>query len=82
MNNWQMAEPHIVEAIRIEPRFAPAHVAMGNILLKKGDPHSAQEQYKEYLKLDPSGMFAAGVRSILDKMKTTNPSGTLPQEIH
>ena len=48
---------------------------MGNILLKKGDAHSAQEQYEEYLKLDPSGVFAAGVKSMLEKMKATKPSG-------
>jgi Flp pilus assembly protein TadD len=41
------------EAIRLDPRSAPAHLALGNALRRKGDLDGAIAAYRKALELQP-----------------------------
>jgi lipoprotein NlpI len=72
---WQDAEPHAQKAVALLPAMAPPHVLLGNIALRKGDVAGAYSQFQEYLRLDPQGPMAAGVRDLMGKIEqATKPS--------
>lgn len=66
---WQDAEPHAKKAVEVEPAFAPAHIVLGNVALRKNDPTAALKEFKEYLRLDPNGPYAAGVTQMVQKLQ-------------
>jgi Tfp pilus assembly protein PilF len=65
------AAPHIGRALQLKPDFADAHLLAGNILLKLGEPTRALAEYEEYLRLAPSGEYAAPTRELTVKLKKT-----------
>jgi len=66
---WQNAEPALRKVIAAQPDVAGAHVMLGNVLLKKGDGPSALNEFQTYLKLDPNGPMAPGVREVIPKIE-------------
>jgi Tfp pilus assembly protein PilF len=66
---WQDAAPYAEATVKAEPDLAGAHVLLGNILLRGRDPQGALKEYKEYLRLDPDGPMAAGVRDTIAKIQ-------------
>ena len=66
---WQNAEPALRKVIAAQPDMASAHVMLGNILLKKGDGPGALNEFQTYLKLDPNGPMAPGVREVIPKIE-------------
>jgi Tfp pilus assembly protein PilF len=69
LGKWQDAEPHAHKALEIQKDFAPAHVLMGNILLRHRDASGALAEFQEYLRLDPKGPLAASVKEMVDKIE-------------
>jgi tetratricopeptide (TPR) repeat protein len=67
---WQNAEPYLRKTLAAQPDMAGAHVMLGNVLLKKGDGPGALAEFQTYLKLDPNGPMAAGVRDVIPKIET------------
>ncbi|MDT5157252.1 MAG: hypothetical protein QOH51_1609 [Acidobacteriota bacterium] len=65
----KMAAPHIGRALQLKPDFPDAHLLAGNILLKVGEPARALAEYEEYLRLAPSGDYAAPTRELTAKLK-------------
>jgi Flp pilus assembly protein TadD len=66
---WQEAEPHVHKAITISKDFAPSHVLMGNIYLRRRDANSAMSEFQEYLRLDPQGEHAEAVKQMVSKIQ-------------
>jgi tetratricopeptide (TPR) repeat protein len=66
---WQNAEPALRKVIAAQPDMASAHVMLGNVLLKKGDGPGALNEFQTYLKLDPNGPMAPGVREVIPKIE-------------
>ena len=66
---WQNAERPLRKVIAAQPDMAGAHVMLGNVLLKKGDGPGALNEFQTYLKLDPNGPMAPGVREIIPKIE-------------
>jgi len=66
---WQNAEPVLRKVIAAQPDMAGAHVMLGNVLLKKGDGPGALNEFQTYLKLDPNGPMAPGVREVIPKIE-------------
>jgi Tfp pilus assembly protein PilF len=66
---WQNAEPYLRKTLAAQPDMAGAHVMLGNVLLKKGDGPGALTEFQTYLKLDPNGPMAAGVRDVIPKIE-------------
>lgn len=66
---WQKAEAPLKKVVAAEPGLAGAHVMLGNVLLKKGDGPGALNEFQTYLKLDPNGPMAAGVRDVIPKIE-------------
>jgi tetratricopeptide (TPR) repeat protein len=66
---WQEAEPHAFRAIAINKDFPPSHVLMGNIYLRRRDAASALREFKEYLRLDPTGPLAEPVKGMVEKIQ-------------
>jgi len=69
LGRWQEAAPHITIAVSKLPDLAPAHVLMGNILLRQNDPAGALKEYQTYLKLAPDGPMSSGVREMVAKIQ-------------
>src|SRR6266478_1923993 len=63
------ADPHARRALTLSPDFAPGHLLMGNILLRRRDAVGALKEFKEYLRLDPNGSFAAPTRELAGKIE-------------
>jgi tetratricopeptide (TPR) repeat protein len=68
---WQDAEPHAQKAAELNPSMAPVHVLLGNIALRKQDTLGALKEFKEYLRLDPSGPMAGGVTQMIQKIEAS-----------
>jgi tetratricopeptide (TPR) repeat protein len=69
LGRWQDAEPHARKAVELRPALAPAHVLLGNIMLRKRDAPEALREFKEYLRLDPKGPMAGPVRDMVAKIQ-------------
>jgi protein O-GlcNAc transferase len=63
------AAPHIGRALQLKPDFPEAHLHAGNLLLKLNEPARALSEYEEYLRLDPTGDYAAPTRDLIRKLK-------------
>jgi tetratricopeptide (TPR) repeat protein len=68
-NRWQDAEPHAVKVVAGQPDFAPGHLLMGNIFLKKGDGNGALHEFQEYLRIDPKGPAADQIKEMIPKIQ-------------
>ncbi len=69
LGRWREAEPHALKAAQLEPNLAPVHVILGNILLRKREAAAALQHFKEYLRLEPDGPFAASTREMVAKIE-------------
>jgi len=69
LGKWQDAEPQALKAVSLKPDLPPPHVLLGNIALRKSDPAAALKEFQEYLRLDPNGPFATGVKTMVDKLE-------------
>ena len=69
LGRWQEAEPHVRKALTMRPEFPTGHLLMGNILMAKRDAPAALKEFKEYLRLDPNGQFAAPTRDLIIKIE-------------
>lgn len=66
--NIAKAAPAIGHTLQLKPDFAEAHLLAGNILLKVDQRERALVEYKEYLRLEPKGEFAAATQELIDKI--------------
>lgn len=69
LGQWQLAEPFVTKGLESNKDFAPLHVAMGNILLKKKDREKALAEYETYLRMAPDGVFAPEVKQVSDGLR-------------
>jgi len=69
LNRFQEAEPHARKALALEPNFPDAHILLGNVLLRLRDGPGAVTEFQEYLRLAPSGPFAAPTQDLVKKLK-------------
>jgi tetratricopeptide (TPR) repeat protein len=69
LGRWREAAPHARKAVSGMPDVASPHVLLGNVLLRENNPQGALTEYQEYLRLDPNGVMAPGVRQMIEKIK-------------
>jgi predicted Zn-dependent protease len=69
LGRWQEAAPHARKAVADMPDVAGPHTLLGNILLRERNPQGALHEYQEYLRLDPDGSMAPGVRQMIEKLQ-------------
>ncbi len=67
---WEDAETPASQCTKLAPGFAPVHVVLGNISLRKRDANGALQHFREYLKLDPNGPFSQQTRDLVNKIET------------
>ncbi len=53
----------------LKPDYPPAHLLLGNLALAKRDKAGALREYKEYVRLDPQGPFAAPARDQVSRLE-------------
>ena len=56
-------------AMRLNPKVPEAHLLAGNLLFKAHCATDALAEYETYLRLDPSGEFAAQTQDMVQKIK-------------
>lgn len=66
---WQDAAPYAEATVKAVPDLAGAHALLGNIRLREHNPQGALKEYQEYLRLDPDGPMAEGVRDTIAKIE-------------
>ena len=71
LGRWREAAPHVRKAVSGMPDVASPHVLLGNVLLRENNPRGALDEYQEYLRLDPRGLMAPGVRQMIEKIQKT-----------
>ena len=71
LGRWQDAAPHARKAVAGMPDLAPAHALLGNVMLRESNAQGALHEYQEYLRLDPNGSMAPGVRQMIKKIQKT-----------
>jgi len=69
LGRWQEAAPHARKAVSLTPDLASPHALLGNILLREHNAQGALHEYQEYLRLDPKGSMADGVRQMIEKLR-------------
>ncbi len=69
LGRWKDAAPHARQAVAGMPDLAPAHVLLGNVMLRESNAQGALHEYQEYLRLDPNGSMAPGVRQMIEKIQ-------------
>jgi len=63
-------------AMRLNPSLPEAHLLAGNLLFKAHRAKDALPEYETYLRLDPSGEFAAQTEDLVQKIKQALAEGT------
>lgn len=82
LGRWQEAAPHARTAVTAMPNLAPAHVLLGNVMLRERNAAGALKEYQEYLRLDPSGPMASSTREMVAKIQkalNNGPTAHSPQ---
>ena len=69
MGKWQLAEPHVRQAIELNKDYAGPHALMGNIYLQQEDAEAALAEFQECLRLDPEGSLAPSVKEMIAQLK-------------
>ena len=69
------AAPHIGRALQLKPDFPDGHLFAGNLLLKLNEPARALAEYEEYLRLAPSGPYAAPTRELVGRLRKSLSAG-------
>jgi Flp pilus assembly protein TadD len=69
LGRWKDAAPHARKAVAGMPDLAPAHALLGNVMLRESNAQGALHEYQEYLRLDPNGSMAPGVRQMIEKIQ-------------
>lgn len=84
LNRTAEAEVSAREARTRRPDYAPVHLLMANIHIRKGDGTALLADLDEYLKLDPAGPNSANVRqmreSVQQKLAQSQPHPAPPQQ--
>jgi tetratricopeptide (TPR) repeat protein len=57
------------KAIKLDPAMADAHYWYGMALVNQGKTAAAKAPFQEYLKLAPTGQYAATAKAVLDTIK-------------
>ncbi len=63
------SDSHAQKCAALKPEYAQAHLLLGNLGLAKRDQAAALREYKEYLRLDPQGSYAAAVRQQVNRLE-------------
>jgi tetratricopeptide (TPR) repeat protein len=69
LGRWREAAPHVRKAVSGMPDVASPHVLLGNVLLRENNARGALNEYQEYLRLEPDGLMAPGVRQMIEKIQ-------------
>ncbi len=73
--NYHAAISRYREALEFKPHDAEATFKLAEALNKTGDTPGAVENYREYLKILPSGPYAKKAHEALDKLKAKPGAG-------
>lgn len=65
------SDQHAKKCAALKPDYGQAHLLLGNLALAQGDQRGALREYKEYLRLDPQGLYAAAARQQIDRLEKT-----------
>jgi Tfp pilus assembly protein PilF len=63
------AGPEVGKALQIKPDLAEGHLLAGNLFLKARQAENALAEFKEYLRLEPNGKYAAQAKQLVDKIE-------------
>ena len=70
MSNWEASDAALTKSIQLRPNDSAEHLLHANVLLRKRDAPGALAEFKESLRLDPTGPFADQTKQMIDKIET------------
>jgi len=65
---FEKSYDEVKRALTLKPDLAGAHLLKGNLLLRAGRTSDALTEFNEYLRLEPTGAFAAQTRTLIEKI--------------
>ncbi|HEV3469905.1 MAG TPA: tetratricopeptide repeat protein [Pyrinomonadaceae bacterium] len=68
-NDIPSAGREVGQALKLKPDFAEAHLLAGNLYLRARRADYALAEFQEYLRLAPSGEYAAQTKQLVQKIK-------------
>jgi len=69
LKKYPQSDQHAQRCAALKPEYAPGHLMLGNLAMAKRDHPGALREYREYLRLDPQGSFAAPVREQVSRLE-------------
>ena len=73
LRKFPESDAHAQKCASLKPDYAPAHLLLGNLALAKRDKAGALREYREYVRLDPQGPYAAAVREQVSRLEKEMP---------
>ncbi len=73
----QEAEVAFAEAVRLNPKFALAHLNLGVALIRQGRIEEAAKRFRATLELEPDN---AKAREYLELLRSSLPAVAVPEE--
>ncbi|ACZ41148.1 TPR repeat-containing protein [Thermobaculum terrenum ATCC BAA-798] len=64
----ERAYSHLMEAVRLDPEYAPSYRLLGYVYEAMDAPWRAKEMWNFYLEMDPNGPYSSEVRSALEEL--------------
>jgi hypothetical protein len=69
LQRWTDADQRVAKANSLRPDNAGQHILMGNIKLRERDAQGALAEYKEALRISPTGPFAPSAQQMVNKIE-------------
>lgn len=69
LHKFPQSDERAQKCATLKPDYAPAHLMLGNLALAKRDKPAALREFREYVRLDPQGSFAAPAREQVSKLE-------------
>jgi Flp pilus assembly protein TadD len=69
LQRWSDADQHVAKANALRSDNSAQHVLMGNIMLRERNAEGALKEFKEALRLDPTGPLAEPTKQIVAKIE-------------
>ncbi len=69
LGRWDVADQQVAKANELRPEDPGQHILLGNIMLRERNAEGALKEFREYLRLDPTGLMAEPTRQMIGRIE-------------